>query len=153
MEPTVDDRAMGQLVQRFYADLWNRWDEAAVEDLLAEDFTFRGSLGDETSGRDGFRGYRDKVRAAFPDFRNEVVDLVVEGERAAARLRYCGHQRGEVLGVAAGGAFVTYDGAAFFTARDGRLREVWVLGDVDHLRRQLAATPRASRSSSDPRGG
>jgi steroid delta-isomerase-like uncharacterized protein len=132
---------MRHLVRRFYADLWNRWDEAAVEDLLDEDFTFRGSLGDEVSGRDGFRGYRDKIRAAFPDFRNEIVDLIIEGERAAARLRYAGHQKGEILGAPASGAFVSYSGAAFFTARDGRLREVWVLGDVDHLRRQLAAAP------------
>jgi len=35
------------------------------------------------------------------------------------------------------GILVTYPGAAFFAARDGRLAEAWVLGDVDSLRRQL----------------
>jgi len=136
---------MERLVRRFYADAWNRWDEAAVDELLDEHFVFRGSLGDEVRGRDGFRGYRDRIRAAFPDFHNEIVDLIVEGERAAARLRYAGHHEGEVLGVAATGASITYGGAAFFTARDGRLREVWVLGDVDDLRRQLAAATRGER--------
>ena len=136
------DPDLGQLVRRFYADVWNRWDDGAVDDLLAEGFTFRGSLGDEVSGREGFRAYREKVRAAFPDFHNEIVDLIVEGDRAAARLRYSGHQRGEVLGVAATGASVTYSGAAFFTAREGRLWEVWVLGDLDRLRRQLVAASR-----------
>jgi steroid delta-isomerase-like uncharacterized protein len=130
------------LVRRFYADVWNRWDDAALDDLLDEDFVFRGSLGDEVRGRDGFRGYRDKVRAGFPDFHNEVVEVVAEGERAAARLRYSGHHRGAILGVAATGALITYDGAAFFAAGNGRLSRVWVLGDLDGLRRQLAAAAR-----------
>jgi steroid delta-isomerase-like uncharacterized protein len=128
-----------ELVRRFYAELWNRWDDAAVDEVLDEEFVFRGSLGDEVRGRDGFRRYRDKIRAAFPDFHNDVVDLVTGADRAAARLRYSGHHRGEVLGLAPTGARAVYEGAAFFTARDGRLRAVWVLGDVDGLRRQLTA--------------
>jgi len=138
----VGSSGMEALVRRFYADVWNRWDDAALDDVLDEDFVFRGSLGDEVRGRDGFRGYRDKIRAGFPDFHNEIVELVTEGERAAARLRYSGHHRGAILGVAATGAPITYDGAAFFTARDGRLVQAWVLGDVDGLRRRLAAAAR-----------
>lgn len=129
---------MEELVRRFYAEVWNRWDDAAVDELLAGRFSFRGSLGDEVRGRDGFRGYRDRIRAAFPDFHNEIVDLVATGDRAAARLRYSGHHRGEVLGIAPTGRRAVYAGAAFFTATDGQLGEVWVLGDVEGLRRQLA---------------
>ena len=129
------------LVQRFYTHAWNLWQDSAIADLLDERFVFRGSLGDEVSGRDGFRAYRDKIRAAFPDFHNEILNLVTEGDRAAARLRYTGHHRGEILGIPATGTLVTYHGAAFFTARDGRLAEAWVLGDMDSLRRQLGGTP------------
>ena len=66
--------------------LWNAWDDAAVETVLADDFAFRGSLGTETTGRDGWRTYRDAVRQAAPDFRNDLIDLVCEDDRAAARL-------------------------------------------------------------------
>jgi hypothetical protein len=62
-------------------------DDAAVTDLLDERFVFRGSLGDEITGRDGFRAYRDKIRTAFPDFHNEILDLVAEGGRAASLQR------------------------------------------------------------------
>jgi steroid delta-isomerase-like uncharacterized protein len=130
---------MRDLIERFYVRAWNSWDDGAITSLLDERFVFRGSLGDEVTGRDGFRGYRDKVRAAFPDFYNEILDLVTEGDRAAARLRYTGHHRGDILGFPATGTLVTYHGAAFFTGRDGRLAEAWVLGDVDSLRRQLGA--------------
>ena len=133
--------AIVTLVHRFYADAWNRWDDAVVDELLAERFVFRGSLGDEVHGRDGWRAYRDMIRQAVPDFHNEVVDLVAGQDRAAARLRYTGHHRGVLLGVPGTGGFVSYAGAAFFTAAGGRLTEVWVLGDLDGLRRQLGRPP------------
>lgn len=105
--------------------------------MLAADFRFRGSLGEETSGREGWRAYRDQVRRAAPDFHNEVVDLLVSGERGAARLRYSGTHRGELLGLPATGRAFVYEGAAFFAAREGRLAEAWVIGDLDGLRRRL----------------
>jgi predicted ester cyclase len=124
-------------VRRFYADAWNRWDDAAVDELLAEDFVFRGSLGDEARGRDGFRAYRDKLRSAFPDFYNEVTDMVADGDRAAVRLRCTGRQEGELFGVAPTGLDIAYDAAAFFHSHGAQLREAWVLGDLENLRNQL----------------
>jgi predicted ester cyclase len=128
------------LVERFYFEAWNRWDDGAVAEILTADFLFRGSLGDHARGRDGFRAYRDKVRSAFPDFRNEVRELVAEGERAAVRLRCSGRHGGELFGLAATGRRVAYDAAAFLRARDGQLCEVWALGDLEQLRSQIVRT-------------
>lgn len=130
-------RTVEDLVGDFYEAAWNRWDDAIVEDILGPGFAFRGSLGDEVLGRDGWRGYRDQVRAGIPDLHNEVLDLVVCGDRAAARLRYTGHHRGLLLGVSGSGGAIEYAGAAFFTAAEGMLTSAWVLGDLDSLRRQL----------------
>lgn len=127
------------LVARFYADLWNRWDDVAVDEVLADDFVFRGSMGTETQGRDGWRTYRDTIRQASPDFHNEVVDLVAAGDRAAARLRYTGRHHGLLAGIPPTGSRFEYAGAAFFASRDGMLASAWVLGDLDGLRRQLQA--------------
>lgn len=126
-----------RLVHQFYVDAWNRWDDTVVDELLAPEFTFRGSLGDEVYGPDGWRDYRDAIRLAVPDFHNEVVDLVVAPGRAAARLRYTGHVHGALLGVPGRGQPIAYAGAAFFTVAGERLAGAWVLGDLDDLRRQL----------------
>ena len=47
--------------------------------------------------------------------------------------------RGEVTAVQVhhGHDHFEYAGAAFFTARNGRLASAWVLGDLDGLRREL----------------
>ena len=129
-------------MERFYSEAWNRWDDGAVDEILTADFFFRGSLGDHARGRDGFRAYRDKVRSAFPDFRNEVCEIVADCERAAVRLRCSGRHSGEMFGLAATGRSVAYDAAAFLRARDAQLCEVWALGDLEQLRSQLVGARR-----------
>jgi predicted ester cyclase len=125
------------LVRSFYDDLWNGWDDSLIDTVLSPSFEFRGSLGTSTTGRDGWRSYRDTVRAGSADFHNEVVALVVDGASAAARLRYSGTHTGELLGIPATGRRFEYAGAAFFTVDDGLLGSAWVLGDLAGLRGQL----------------
>jgi predicted ester cyclase len=126
-----------RLVRRFYDDAWNRWDDAAVDELLAVGFSFRGSLGDEVVGRDRWRAYRNRVRRAVPDFHNEIVDLIRAPGRVAARLVFSGHHRGVLLGRLGRGEPINYVGAAFFECADDRLIAAWVLGDLDALHRQI----------------
>ncbi len=131
---------IARLIETFYNQLWNTWDDSAVDGTLDAAFTFRGSLGQETTGRDGWRRYRDSVRAGSADFHNEIVDLVCAGRRAAARLRYTGTHTGQLLALPATQRRFDYAGAAFFVAHGNRLASAWVLGDLDCLRRQLGGT-------------
>lgn len=126
-----------ELVLAFYDGLWNSWDDAAVESVLAERFAFRGSLGNQTRGRTEWRSYRDLIRAGSSDFHNEVETLVVDGDQAAARLLYSGTHDGSLAGYAPTGRRFAYAGAAFFTADRGQLTSAWVLGDLASLREQL----------------
>lgn len=130
--------AEAAMVRTFYQQAWNLWDDTVVDGLLSPDFGFRGSLGDEVRGRDGWRGYREKIRQAVPDFHNEIVDLVTAPGRAAVRLRYTGHHQGVMLGQQGRGQPIDYSGAAFFTCSKHHLDTAWVLGDLDSLRRQIA---------------
>lgn len=125
------------LVHRFYDVLWNRWDDDAVATTLHPDLRFRGSLGQETVGLGEWRAYRDGVRRGSSDFHNEVVDLVADGDRGAARLVWSGTHDGVLVGIEGTGRRFSYAGAAFFTARDSLLADIWVVGDLEGLRRQL----------------
>lgn len=129
------------LVERFYEELWNRGDDLAVDQVLSEDFRFRGSLGEETVGKAGWRGYRDRVRTGSYDFHCRIRSLVVEGNAAAVRLRFSGMHTGPLLGIAPSGRTFEYAGAGFFTEEARLLASAWVLGDLTTLRRQLLGTP------------
>ena len=125
-------------MRRFYEELWNEWRFDLVDELVSDGLRFRGSLGTETEGRAGFVDYARSVRAAFPDFRNRIDELVVEGNRAAVRITCSGTHHGEVLGVPPTGKRIEYAAAGFFTFdHDIRIADLWVLGDLATLREQL----------------
>jgi steroid delta-isomerase-like uncharacterized protein len=128
------------LVHRYYDELWNRWELGLVDELLAPDVGFRGSLGIEVRGRAGFRDYVALVRGAFPDFHNAVEELVSEGDRVVARLTYRGTHRGPLFGLTPTGRRIHYAGVALFRIAEGRIADGWVLGDTLGLLRQLGAT-------------
>jgi steroid delta-isomerase-like uncharacterized protein len=136
---TMADRGGKDLVEAFYHVVWNRGDEAMARRILATDFFFRGSIGLEKRGPDGFIDYMRMIRGALSGYRCEIVALIAEADRAAARMRFHGNHIGSLLGFEPTGRPVEWAGAAFFRFADGQIAELWVLGDTQELRRQLAA--------------
>jgi steroid delta-isomerase-like uncharacterized protein len=125
------------LIDRFYDDMWNRFDISVFPEILQPDITFRGSLGQSAIGFDQLAGYVQFIRAFAPDFHNEVVLTITEGNMTFARISCRGTHRGEVFGVPATGRRFEYSGAAVFTVRDELISDVWVLGDIYGLLKQL----------------
>ena len=128
-----------QTVRRFYDEVWNRHDLTRLDDILHGEFKFRGSLGTEVSGHAGFAAYVDGVHASLADYRCDILDMVEEGPKLVARMRFHGVHRGPLLGHPATGRRVEWAGSAHFTFADGRIAELWVLGDLYGLVRQIAA--------------
>jgi predicted ester cyclase len=110
---------------------------SVVDEVLAEDFRFRGSLGLETCGRSDFINYIQIIRQAFPDFYNQIIETIAEDNRVVARLNYSGTHRGRIFEIDATGIKVSYDGVAIFAIGGGQLTSGWVLGDLFALMRQL----------------
>ena len=129
-----------ELVQIFYEKFWNEIDLARADEILHSDVTFRGSVGVGASGRQEVRDYVVMVTNALSDYRCVVESLVVEGDRAVAKVRFSGHHTGEFLGYPPTGREVEWIGAAFFSAEENMLRDIWVLGDLETLRSQLRTT-------------
>jgi predicted ester cyclase len=134
------------LVERFYAEVWNRADEQAAREILHQRLRFRGSLGPTRSGPDAFIAYLRQVHSALGRYRCTIEDLIAAGDRAAARLTFAGLHRGVFFGVPATGREISWGGSAFFTVADGRLVDIWVLGDIDAVKRQLGIVGAASFS-------
>ena len=126
-----------QLIEAWYHRMWNQWDKTAFPDILSEDITFRGSLGQTKHGYAGLSDYIDFIRAAFPDFHNHIELILSDGDQAFAQLTYTATHQGEVFGVAPTGKRIQYAGAAVFTFVDDKIADVWVLGDIYGLLQQI----------------
>ena len=125
------------LIRRFYAELWDQWDRSVAYEILTEDFLFRGSLGADRRGIDGFLDYVDGVRTVLGDYRSDIGEMVEEPDRIAVRMTFSGDHQAEFFGVPATGRRVSWQGAAFFSFRDERISALWVLGDIDGVKQQL----------------
>jgi|SRR5215472_3237640 len=135
-----------RLVERFYQEVWNKADEAVAGEILHADFRFRASLGVERIGLAGFLDYMRSIHTALADYTCIIEDLIATERRAAARLLFCGVHRSRFFGVAPTHREITWKGAAFVTTNRSRITELWVLGDVDAIKRQLGAIPETAFS-------
>jgi steroid delta-isomerase-like uncharacterized protein len=125
------------LVERFYNEAWNRNDERVAREILDANFIFRASLGPELRGPEGFIAYLRAVHAAIGNFTCTIEQLIATEDRAAAKMLFHGTHRAKFFDVEPTGRVIRWSGAAFFTVRGGRIAELWVLGDVDDVKRQV----------------
>jgi|HubBroStandDraft_5_1064220.scaffolds.fasta_scaffold18428_4 steroid delta-isomerase-like uncharacterized protein len=134
-----------KLVQQFYDRIWNAGDLDAVGALLGEDFLFRGSLGSESKGREGFADYVRSVRSSLSNYRCEILECVTEGEQAFAKMRFSGVHVREFRGNPPTGLSVEWLGAALFRFAEGTITELWVLGDLNRLNALLKKNLESTR--------
>jgi predicted ester cyclase len=79
-----------------------------------------------------------EFRAAFPDWHQELLELVAEGDRVVARFRCTGTHQGAWQGLAPTGRTMRVDEVYFFRFRDGVISGMWGLEDTWTRMRQLA---------------
>ena len=86
-----------------------------------------------------------EFRSAFPDWREEVVELVAEGGTVAGRFRCSGTHLGEFLGNPPTGKRMEVEEVFFLRAEDGRFVDFWGLEDSMGRMRQLGLIPTPKR--------
>ena len=84
---------------------------------------------------------------AFPDWREEIVELVAEGDTVAGRFRCSGTHQGEFLGEPPTGKRMDVEEVFFVRVEDGRFVDFWALEDSLGRMRQLGLLPPRSRPS------
>jgi predicted ester cyclase len=119
-----------ELVRRLIDEVVNARDTSALEELADGTVV-------ETARR-----WIEPFRAAFPDFRMEIVELVAEGNKVAAHFRCSGTHLGDWLGQApTGRRFQDVNEIHIFTVRDGRLLSAVAVEDNLSRARQLGLAP------------
>ena len=125
------------LVDLFYQQLWNQKNFEIAEQILADQIEFKGSLGSTMVGRDKVCEYIESVTTALDNYTCQIQQLVVEDNKAAAKVLFSGIHVGDFIGYQATGKEVEWIGAAFFESEHGKLINIWVLGNLEGLRSKL----------------
>ena len=107
-------------------------EEAAVEELFAP----------RTARR--VKRLFAEFREAFPDWHEEAVQLVAEGDTVAGRFRCSGTHLGEFLGNPPTGKRMEVEEVFFLRAEGGRFVDFWGLEDSLGRMQQLGLLPSRS---------
>ena len=116
--------------------IWNNGDVESAERFFSKDYVGHDSL----FPRKGVESLRDVVtrfRAAISELHYEVNDILVDGDRIAARWTVTGTHSGELFGVPGTGRKLEVSGMSINRIERGKLVEGWVFNDTLALLRQL----------------
>lgn len=125
------------LAARRYAAFWNTGDAAYAHAALATDFADRTLPEGRAQGVPGPLQASAGFRAAVPDLKIEIVDLVAAGDRVALRLHFTGTFTGRYGDVQGRGQRVDFQAFDLYRVENGRIKENWHLEDNLSLQRQL----------------
>ena len=136
-----------QLVRRWFDDVWNRRDVAAIARMFAKDGVAHGlgADGQDLIGPDGFRSFHQAFLSGFADLQIVIEDLVEEDDRVAARWRASGTLTGHGMGTPPTGKRMSVTGMSIIRAQNGQIVEAWNNFDVLGMHQQLGTLSAIAR--------
>jgi steroid delta-isomerase-like uncharacterized protein len=138
----MTDTERKAFARRQIEELWNKGNLDFAEECFTPDYVSHDPASpEEIRGPEGFKQNVAAVRAAFPDFRMEIVDQVAEGEKVVTRYVATGTQEGELAGIPPTGKRVEVPGMGIDYYSDGKIRESWEYYDVMGMMQQLGVVP------------
>ncbi|HZR81928.1 MAG TPA: ester cyclase [Candidatus Binatia bacterium] len=131
-----------RLVREITEVIWNGRDLARIPEFYADDFV--ADYRPYAPLRHGHAGIREMVErawAAFSDYREEIEDLIAEGDRVVARLAISGTQDGSWGPLPPTGKRVRFEEIVILEIRDGKVRGQRGIADNLAALRQLGVIP------------
>jgi steroid delta-isomerase-like uncharacterized protein len=126
-------------------DMFERMNAGDVDGFvgrLADDFVEHEELPGAPPTKEGVRAFFEMYRAAFPDLRMEAEDVLTDGDKVVARVRYTGTHRGDFMGVPPTDTGIDVGGIDIVRfGDDGLVHEHWGVFDAMALMQQIGAVP------------
>jgi len=130
------------LAARRYGSFWNTGDEALARAALAPNFIDRTLPPGRAQGVEGPLAASQFVRAAIPDMRADIQQMIVTGDRVVVHLRFHGHFTGRFKDVQGKGQNVDFIATDIYRIADGRIADNWHLEDNLTFLQQLGVVAR-----------
>ncbi len=129
---TMDERK--KRLVAFIRQVWDEGDASAADTFVADTYTIHHDPGDPWEGRNLDRAeFKDRVlksRAAFPDQRFDIQDLLADGATVVMTWLWTGTHQGDLPGFKATGQTIRMSGAtAYMFDNEDRLTGHWQITD------------------------
>lgn len=125
-----------EVVHVVHSEIWSKGNVELIEDVYAENFVGHFPAG-TVHGREGVLARLIAHRTAFPDWTEEVEDMIADRDRVVMRFTDRGTNLGDFLGNPPTGKRVETSHVAIFKLSEGKIVEQWVYPDMRSMQRQL----------------
>ena len=116
-------------------------DQATIDELCHTGLVDHNPAPDEEPTLAGFKQKVAGFKAAFPDLKEDLQDIIARGDTVATRWVVTGSQQQEIMGIPASGQTIRVEGMNFYRLKDGRVTDIWTQFDGLALLQQLGAIP------------
>ena len=127
------------VVRRFFEELLSTNNFAVADELLSPSVRFYFAGSPVAMDLESYMEFLVARRAAFPDRRFVVEDMIAEGDKVSARFTMRGSYKGELRGIAPSGREVTMTGIDMIRLPEGKMVEDRVEVDQLGMMQQLGA--------------
>ena len=130
------------IVRRLFDEVWNTGKLDKIEELYSPDFV--ADYRPYAPLRTGLEGIKDMVRRAwttFPDYHEELEELVAEGDTVVARFLITGTQQGHWGPIPPTGKKVQFEESVMLRIVNGKVVGQRGIVDALHALRQLGVVP------------
>jgi predicted ester cyclase len=131
------DLETNRQVVRQYHDVWSNGQVGILDSIMSPDFVCHFIGGLEWRGIDGAKNSISNHKNSFPDWTEEIVDMIAEGDRVVTRYKSTGTHQGSFNGVDSTGIKVTIYETSIYRIANGKIIEQWGFPDEVSLRDQL----------------
>ena len=141
LAPPVDLEANKAVIRRLYEEE-NKGNVDVIDELMAPDVIIHGdALVPLQKGTAGIKEQVKAVQGVFEDLTVTIDDLVAEGDKVAARLRWKGRHVKDYMGIPASGREISWSAIAVNRLEGGRVAERWFVASTFSLLQQLGLIP------------
>jgi predicted ester cyclase len=137
-------------IHRFYEECLNQHQSGILAEIFTPDAVFHAPNGD-ANGLAAIQQTVDRVHAMFPDHRFVVEDVVIQGDKGAARWSMTATNTAPLGGIPPTGRAITQRAIVFYRFKENKIAESWVqLDQVGVLRQIGVQIPGAPAPSAQP---
>jgi predicted ester cyclase len=126
-------------IVKHYHRVWSEGKVMELDNILAPEFVCHFINGIEWKGIEGAKHSISSHRKIFPDWKEEIVDMVSEGDKVVTRFKSTGTHQGAFEGLDATGIKVTIYETSIYRIADGKIAEQWGFPDALSLKNQLTS--------------
>ncbi len=131
------DLAKNKAVVLEYHDIWNGSNIDKLDDILTSDFVCHYLTSEEWKGIDEAKKNISDWRALFPDWKEELEDLIQENDKVVTRYKAIATHTKTYEGIEPTGAKIAIYEVSIYRISNGKIAEQWCFPDDPAIKKQI----------------